>query len=215
MSQVKFGELASWEEAEVSTTNDFMNLKEGNNVVRVFTNPYQFFVAWLKDASGVNRKIRSAVENCPLVKAGHRLQTRWYIGVLDRNSGQPKVLEVSSQIFTAIKNYVSDPDWGDITQYDINIKRGPKGSQPLYTVLPKKPRPFTDEEKAQIATFRERVDIAKFTQPPTPAEVAEKLAALGGDEPPRVAVGTQTAPATGVKPTLTDEDFDFGDDDLE
>ena len=218
MSQVKYGELTSWEDAEVSTPNDFMNLKEGNNVVRVTTNPYQFFVAWVKDATGANRKIRSALENCPLVKAGHKLQTRWYIGVLDRTTSQPKVLEISSQVFTAIKNYVSDPDWGDITQYDINIKRGPKGSQPLYTVLPKKPRPLEAEEKEAIARFSERVDISKFTQPPTPEEVAQKLGVVStndeADSPPRVAVGQTTIPAAGTKPALTDEDFDFGDDEL-
>src|SRR5574342_642071 len=103
MSQIKYGELSSWDEAEVSTPNDFLNLKEGDNVVRVFTNPYQFVVAWVKDSSGASRKIRSALNNCPLVKMGHKLQTRWYVGVLDRASGQPKILEVSTQIFTAIK----------------------------------------------------------------------------------------------------------------
>lgn len=218
MSQVKYGELESWEEAEVSTQNDFMNLKEGNNVVRVFTNPYQFYVAWVKDTSGSSRKIRSAIENCPLVRAGHKLQARWYLGVIDRKSGQPKILEISTQVFTAIKNYVSDPDWGDITQYDINIKRGPKGTQPLYVVLPKPRKPMTDEEKLGIANFKERVDISKFTTPPTPEEVAEKLGVVV-DETPKVAVGHQTVPAqtgseAGVKPTLTDDDFDFGDEEL-
>lgn len=224
MSQVKYGELTSWDDADVSTPNDFMNLKEGDNVVRVFTNPYQFHVSWIKDVTGVNRKIRSALENCPLVKGGYKLQPRWYIGVLDRQSGGlPKVLEISSQVFTGIKNLISEPDWGDVSQYDVNIKRGPRGAQPLYTVLPKPRTDVTAEEKETISRFQERVNIGKFTQPPTPEEVAEKLGVVLGNMAPQVAVGTQTVtpqvvqntqPAAGVKPTLTDEDFDFGDDSL-
>lgn len=214
MSQVKYGKLSSWDEGDVSSPSDFMNLKEGDNVVRIFTAPYQFHVAWIKDASGVNRKLRSAAENCPLVRAGHKIQARWYVGAIDRTSGNPKILEISSQVYTGIRGLVSDSDWGPVEGYDINIKRGPRGSQPLYTVLPKRPRDLTSEEREMIARFQERVDIGKFTQPPTAQEVAEKLGVVTGDAPPQVAVGNQTVAATGVKPTLTDEDFDFGDDEL-
>lgn len=218
MSKVKFGELSSWEDGETgSGTNDFMNLKEGDNIVRIFTNPYQFFVAWVRDSSGANRKIRSAIDNCPLVKAGHQIRPRWYVGVLDRSSGLPKILEIPSTVFGAIKNYVNDSDYGDVKQYDLKIKRGPKGTPPaqLYTVMPKPKKPLTDEEKALIASFKERVDIAKFTKPPTAAEVAEKLGVvLGEDDTPKVAVGRQTVAAQSVaKPDIADDEFEFGDDD--
>lgn len=221
MNTVKYGELTSWDDADTNSgANDFMNLKEGDNVVRVVTNPYQFFVSWVKDQSGVNRKIRSAIENCPLVKAGYTPKPRWYVGVLDRSSGLPKILEIPSTVFNAIKNYVNDPDWGDVRQYDLNIKRGPKGTPPaqLYSVMPKRPKPLTSEEKALLAAFQERVDINKFVKPPTPEEVAEKLGVVLGDEQPKVAVGRQTVAAKGTEaPTDTDlfgDDEDlFGDDD--
>jgi hypothetical protein len=214
MPEVKYGELESWDDGDVSTPNDFMNLKEGMNQVRVFTNPYQFIVHWVKDASGVNRKIKCAVNNCPLCKKGVKTQYRWYIGVIDRTTDMAKILEISSQIYKGIKDYVSDPDWGDVKQYDINVKRGPKGSQPLYTVVGKPKKPLTADEKEMIANFKEKLEISKFTQPPTPEEVAEKLGAAS-DEPARVAVGTQTVEtsAAGVKPTINDEEFSFGDDD--
>jgi hypothetical protein len=219
MSQVKYGQLQSWSDGDVSTPNDFMNLQEGDNIVRVFTNPYQFHVAWVKDTSGANRKIRSALENCPLVKAGHKIQPRWYIGVLDRKSGQPKILEISTQVYLGIKNYFSDPNWGDVTQYDLNVKRGPKGSQPLYTVIGYPPKTLNAEDVALIERFKGRVNIEKFTVPPTPEEVAEKLGVVFGGVTPTVAVGTQhvtpsSAPAAGVQPTVSDEDFNFGDEEL-
>jgi hypothetical protein len=216
MPEVKYGELADWNEGEVSTPNDFMNLVEGNNQVRVITNPYQFIVHWVKDNSGVNRKIKCAIDNCPLCKRGIKSQYRWYIGVIDRASGdQPKVLEISSQVYKGIKDYINVPEWGDIRQYDVNIKRGPKGSQPLYTVIGMPKTPLTQVEKELIVNFRERVQIEKFTQPPTAEEVSEKIGAAH-DEPAKVAVGTQTVEtsAAGVKPTVNDEEFNFGDDEL-
>jgi len=215
MPEVKYGELPDWESGDVSSPNDFMNLAEGNNKVRVITNPYQFLVHWVKDVTGVNRKIKCAINGCPLCKKGVKTQYRWYIGVIDRVSGQPKILEISSQIYKGIKDHVSDPDWGDVRKYDINVKRGPKGSQPLYTVLgsPKKSG-LSADEKELVSNFLERIDISKFTQPPTPEEVAEKLGAAS-DEPAKMSVGTQTIEATaaGVKPTIDDEEFNFGDED--
>jgi hypothetical protein len=213
MANVRYGQLESWDDGDVSTPNDFMNLAEGSNQVRIFTKPYQFIVHWVKDASGVNRKIKCAIDSCPLCKKGVKSQCRWYVGAIDRSSGKGKILEISSQIYKGIKDYVNDPDWGDVTQYDINIKRGPANSQPLYTVIAKKPRPFTEDEKALISLFTERVQISKFTQPPTVDEVSEKIGA-SQDEPARMAVGAQKVAATGGgKPAaIDDEEFSFGDE---
>lgn len=218
MSQeVRYGELTSWDDGDVTaSSNDFLNLQEGENRVRVFTNPYQFYVAWVKDTSGANRKIRGAAKNCPLVKRGFDVKPRWFIGVLDRKSGQPKILEISSQAYKGIRNYNASEEWGDIREYDVDVHRNPKGSQPLYEIMPCKPKPLTDEEKALIERFNERVDIAKFTQPPTPQEVEEKLAEyLGSSNPtPQVKQGTVSVkPPTDASPTVSDDEFDFGDDD--
>jgi hypothetical protein len=230
MAEVKYGQLASWDDGDVSGPNDFMNLVEGNNNVRVVTNPYQFVVHWTKDASGSNRKIRCAIDNCPLCRSGVKSQTRWYIGVIDRVSGQAKILEIGSQIYKGIKDYVSSDDWGEMVKhswgeimaYDINVKRGPKGTQPLYTVMGSpKMKDITAEEVTLVEAFLERVDISKFTQPSTPEEVAEKMGASPGGNGAtpagqQYAVGTQTVTNTeaGVKPAIEDDTFDFGDEDL-
>ena len=106
--------------------------------------------------------------------------------------------------------------------YDINVKRGPKGTQPLYTVMGSpKMKDITKEEVALVEGFLERVDISKFTQPSTPEEVAEKMGASPGGNGAtpagqQYAVGTQTVTNTeaGVKPAIEDDTFDFGDEDL-
>lgn len=212
--EYKVGELSDWNEANVGS-NDFMNLTEGDNTIRIFTKPYQFYCAWVLDASGTNRKVKSAIKNCPLVKGQFKLQPRWMLGAIDRKSGLPKILEISTQIYNNIKEYNNDEAWGDVTEYDLNIKRGAKNSQPLYRVIARPKKPLTTEEKELIKQFKERVDINKFTTPPSPEQVAEQLEVMGvtGPSPaPKTSNGQQRPKKAEVKPTLSDEDFDFGDD---
>lgn len=221
MSEVKYGELADWEDGDVSGLNDFMNLTEGDNNVRIFTNPYQFSVAWIKDQTGANRKLRAAASNCPLVKSGQKVTQRWYLGVLDRDSGQAKILEISSQVYLGIKNLHTNPKWGNVKQYDINIKRNPKGSQPLYQVMPYPKEKPSSEDVSLAKAFLERVNIAQFTQPPTAEEVEKRLAEVLGTAIPNTTVTeevnkavTVSAPAEAAQPSVSDDDFDFGDDEL-
>jgi hypothetical protein len=46
--------------------------------------------------------------------------------VIDRLDGQPKIYRVSSAIYTAIRKYATDPEWGDPRGYDITITRTEK-----------------------------------------------------------------------------------------
>ena len=205
MVEIKYGQVG-WDEGVVNSGSDFMNLELGDNNVRIFTNPYQFVVHWVKDSAGVNRKIKCSLENCPLCKKGVKAQYRWYLGVLDRDGDdQAKILEVSSQIYIQIKNYVNNKKWGDVKNYDVSIKRNAPKSNPLYAVSPDPDkRALNAEEKALVKAFMERVDITKFTQPSSPEDIAEKLgfslASSSKSEDP------------ASRPVIKDSDFNFGDD---
>ena len=216
MPEVKYGQLESWEDGDVSSPNNFMQLVEGENPIRIITNPYQFIVHWFNDVTGTKRKIRCAVDDCPLCRKGDRPQCRWFIGVIDRKSNIPKILEISSQIYTGIKRYASNPKWGDVKNYDINIYRGPKNSQPLYSVTVEPKEPLSDSDKETKKSFLEKVDINKFTQPSTPEEILEKIGAPSMDSPKvRYAVGSKVVENSGgsmkqiAKPTVEDDDYDF------
>jgi hypothetical protein len=220
MAEITYGQLNSWDDGNVSGGNDFMRLEVGSNKVRVFTNPYQFIVHWVKDSSGASRKIKCAVENCPLCKKGVKTQYRWFLGVIDRKTELPMILEISSQIYSGIKGYVSNPEWGDVRMYDIDVQRGVPQTNPLYTIQPSpNKRALNESEKELAKNFLERVDISKFTQPSTPEEVDEKIGgnssgSSGGN--PQYAIGTQTVTNDGgnIKPNISAKDFNFGDDDL-
>lgn len=211
MAEVKYGKLKSWDDGSVGG-NDFVNLVQGSNKVRVFTNPYQFVVHWVNDSSGANRKIKCAIENCPLCKQGVKAQYRWYLGIIDRKTQNAGILEISTQVYLGIKNLVSNPDWGDVRRYDVDIKRGAPKTNPLYTVMPSPKTLLTDDEKACISEFLERVDIAKFTQPMTPEEIAEKLGTVIDEAAPKYAIGTETVTNTSGKPNISEDDFNFEDD---
>jgi hypothetical protein len=179
--EYKYGELENWDDVDVKTGSSYMKLELGNNVVRVITQPYQFTVCWIKDPTGVPRKVRSAlVPACPLVKRGEKLQKRWYVGVINRRTGKPEILEISSQIISALKDLASDPDWGNPKGYDVDVKRGTPGSQPLYRVIAKPQKPLSEDDKTMAAQFIKDTDFIKMTKPPTPEEVAERLVAIDG-----------------------------------
>jgi len=219
MSEIKYGELGNWNDGNVSGgSNDFMNLVEGQNQVRLFTNPYQYAVHWAKDTTGANRKIKCALEGCPLCKSGVKLQYRWFVGVIDRSDGKAKILEISSQVYQGIKLCSNIPQYGDPRGYDIIINRGPKGSQPLYSVMPTPPTPFADEEKVKIRDFKENTQLAKLTQPYSVEEVIEKMGGVPAQ--PQMTVGHQNISTVSTdapvsKPVIDDDEFNFEDDDLE
>lgn len=203
------GKLEDWGDADLGG-NDFMRLEEGSNPVRVFTSPYQFYTVWTKDATGKQRKIRSALKNCPLVARGEKPQARWYIGVLNRKAGgKPSILEIGPQIFKQIKNLRDKAAWGDPRGYDLDIERRPRGEQPLYVVAPEPKSAVTEEEKAAIGEFKARVDLEKMTEAPTPEEVREML---GESEPApsqsSVDNDFDDFETTGSTSTV-DDDFDF------
>jgi len=168
------GELDDWGDADLGG-NDFMKLEEGSNIVRVATKPYQFYTVWTEDATGKQRKIRSAVENCPLVQRGEKPSARWYVGVVSRKTGKPSILEIGPQIYKQVLGLRKKEAWGDPRAYDLDIERQPKGSQPLYIVSPLPKSGLTADEKGALREFLSRVDLVKMSAAPTAEEVREQL----------------------------------------
>lgn len=180
MAQITVGEV-DWEtvvSGENRGASDFMQLKQGDNRGRVLSNPQQFAVHWVVDETGKKRKVNCAADGCPVCQRagdGDKPQARWLIKFFNREEGAVKLLEISSQTLNGIKELVMSPDWGAVTEYDINIRRGAPNAKPLYTVIPGRRVPLTADEKAALVGFNERVDLSKFITPPTPEAVAEKL----------------------------------------
>tara|TARA_B100000579_G_C22832476_1_gene856789 strand:+ start:1346 stop:1963 length:618 start_codon:yes stop_codon:yes gene_type:complete len=204
MSKIVFGEV-DWNSGDTGAPkNDYMRLEEGENVVRIMGNPTQFYIHWLTTSDGSKKKVVSPIDSMSLVSrledAGFRRQTRWIVKVLDRGDDSFKVLEVGSQIYNGIRALFNNPKWGKVTDYDLSIVRGPKGSQPLYSVQPNPKEKIDPALKGKFVEFNSRVDISKMTKP---AEAATVCELLGWD----ASQFTQGKSDDG----FTDEDFDFDD----
>lgn len=200
MSGMVFGEV-DWNAADSGTTkSNFMRLEEGENTVRVMGNPVQFYIHWVVAPDGSRRKLNSPVDNPELVRrledSGFKRQARWLVKVLDRTDDEFRVLEVGPQIYNGIKSLYNNSRWGKVTQYDLTINKGPKGTQPLYGVTPNPKEALSSDFKDKFVQFNDRVDLEKVIAPSTSAEVCDIM----GWSDTSAAVSSNTA---------SDDDFDF------
>lgn len=183
---MQFGEV-NWDDAAGATGSTspripFLIMKDpGDYQVRVVSKPFVYYHHWINDITGAQKKVNCTADiaTCPICKAGtkeSKAKPHWLFKVISRLESDKQgkvvvnVLDCGSQILTAIADYNKDPNWGSIIQYDITIKRGQKGKNPLYTVHPLPKVPLTAEEKEAIkATIAEEsetyIDLQKIGQP--------------------------------------------------
>jgi hypothetical protein len=195
-----FGEV-DWNSADSGTTkSNFMRLEEGENLVRVMGNPVQFYIHWVVTPDGSRRKVNSPVDSPELIRrledAGFKRQARWLVKVLDRTDDEFRVLEVGPQIYNGIKSLYNNSRWGKVTQYDLSINKGPKGTQPLYGVTPNPKEALSGDFKTKFVEFNDRVDVDKVITPAAASEVCEVM-------------GWSVSEATAVSEAASDEDFNF------
>ena len=200
MSSMVFGEV-DWNSADSGTKSDFLRLEEGENTVRVMGNPVQFYIHWVATPDGSKRKVNSPVDSPELVRrledSGFRRQPRWLIKVLDRTDDEFRILEVGPQIYNGVKALYNNSRWGKVTAYDVTISKGPKGSQPLYSVTPNPKEPLSSDFKARFVDFNDRVNVEKLISPSSATEVCEVMG-----------WSLESGSDTSVE-TATDDDFDF------
>jgi hypothetical protein len=200
------GKLDNWTDGDIGG-NDFMNLEEGVNQVRIVSQPYQFHIHWTNDATGTKRKIRCAGENCPLCLNGEKSSARWYVAVINRKTNRPAVLELGPQIFKQILGLSKKDKWGEPTKYDIDIERQPKGSQPLYVVSPNPKELLSEQDVAMVNEFKTSIDLKKMVAFPTPDEVREKLGLSKSTK--TVSNDFDDTPKENSKAKSSDDDDDF------
>lgn len=186
-SDIQFG-VTSWESAEVGSTNKsnkdlFVRLESGSNVVRIVTKPFEYLVHRYKvedSDPGYGERVMSSIfhGSDPLVDMGLNPKRRWLTGVIDRKTQSYKILDMSPAIFKQVQANVRDEDWGDPSQYDVNIvvdkDGGPNG---YYTVLAKPKKPLSPED-LEIKADADLDDLKRRCTPPTPEQVQTRIDAI-------------------------------------
>lgn len=223
----------------------FLDMKDFNKSYKmrvVSDNPMMYHCHWVTSHEGRNVKVNCTLtKDCPVVDqntktrcGGTSSQARYYIKVLDRSDGQIKVLDIGTQIFKQIVDLHLDDEWGHSKHYDITIKKGAKGDNPLYSVIPGVKKPLSEDEAELVRASSDPTDESfidlESRCKPLSADVINKIL-TGQDLEPKARAGRtapqsqpQPQPARTTKPTPTptpttssksdeDEDMiDWGDD---
>lgn len=196
----------------------FLRLVPGSNVIRVLTEPYQYYQHRYKlDANerGFGHRIPCSAKNgaCAVCAKGDKPKRRWYLGVIDRKTQTYKILDVSLAVLSDIQTYSQDSDWGDPIGYDFDIVVNPNGGATgYYKAVAKPAKPLS----ANDLLLKEQVDIADLERrctPPEPSKVDERLAALmteflNGSAP----ASNTSAPVSFAKPAPSAPKMAVGDD---
>jgi len=132
-------------EAPKSQSN-YLKLEEGQNKFRIISSAIVGYEYWTEDNKPV--RMTKYPENKPTdMRADSKIKHFWAFGVIDREDGAIKILELTQvSIMKAIKVLVDSEDWGDPKGYDFNITRTGKGIETEYTCQPSPHKMLTPEE---------------------------------------------------------------------
>jgi hypothetical protein len=107
-----------------------------------------------------------------------KVKEKHIIHVLDRATGEVKLLDKGNGIFKKLKKLALDPEYGDLREYDVTIvMSGDKNDFTTieYDVTPARSNtPLTDAEKALYE--EKKIDLKKFKSPDMTPEQALAIA---------------------------------------
>ena len=198
--------------------DSFLALKEGSQYIRILPwrdEDKEFYAETkihrvkLADVNPKNfhcRKIHG--EKCPLCDLYYSLwktgvkddedlarkikpRARYYMNVIDRETGKVKILSVGIMLFQKILNTILDEDYGDITDvkngHDFKIIKIMEGQFPKYDQSQARPKPSEAGSKAEVAEWMDSLhdvhglvkleeydDVVNITEEITPPSMKAK-----------------------------------------
>lgn len=144
---------------KLKTEKPYVNLSklpEGEHKFRIVQRPIAGWIDW-KD----KKPYRYRPENKPAASFDPAVPMKpfWALHVWDYSKEGLFVMEITqNSIRKALENYALNEDWGDLTSYDIKIKKEGSGKDTAYTVIPIPPKPVSDKIKKATETTRIRLE---------------------------------------------------------
>ncbi len=163
------------EQKKINYKELFIALQEGDNLLRfVDLHAKKIGTHWVDDAQGKKRSVKCPVTGCPCCIRNVPVQYKTFMKVVDK-LGVLRVFEFGPQVDKQLKSKVKELKEEDsnatLTQRDIIIERGPKGSNPLYNVrlakVNAKPTGFElmRQQAIQEAIEKDDIDLAQVVVP--------------------------------------------------
>lgn len=127
-----------WTEDRPKANSIYLKLtdKGQKEKIRIVSKPVMFTKVYTNDDGTEDKSYRYAV------KVIHRN--------METKTNEVKGFEFGGMIFDHIQSFFKDGDYGNPTGYDLEITRTEEKGK-YYTVIPKPPKPLTEEEKELVA----------------------------------------------------------------
>lgn len=131
-------------------------LTEGEHRFRIVQRPIGGWIDW-KD----NKPHRFKPDAKPKVSfdAAKPMKPFWALHVWDYEREGLFILDITqNSIRKTLEDLALNEDWGDLTSFDIKIKKEGSGIDTEYKVIPVPPRPMNGEIKAAVALSKVRLE---------------------------------------------------------
>jgi len=128
-----------------SSSDNFMNIKEGETRFRILSLPVTGYEEW----EG-NKPLRYTVDNKPPKPLDKDKPLKPFLSfvVWDYGTEMIRILTVKqATVIKPIQMLATDADWGDPSQYDIKVIKKGEGKETKYIVNPVAPKPLSEEIK--------------------------------------------------------------------
>lgn len=143
-------------------SGNFMKLQPGENKIRIVSKTFNFKKHGFKDANGKYSSKICSGEGCEFCAEGNVPKNRYAWTIIDRketdDSKKVKILEVGWSIYAQLLSYAKDEEYGDLTTYDVKVKKTGEGLDTEYQVVASpKTSELTAEEQQLVVEAK--VDI--------------------------------------------------------
>lgn len=162
----------------------FLRLSPGSNLIRILTEPFQYFqhkYKFFEGEKGFGHRIACSAPNgsCIVCEQGDKPKKRWFLGVIERKTNTYKILDINWSVLSDINTYANDDDWGDPSEYDFDIVVNPQGGpQHYYKAVAKPKKPLSASDLAIKEKDVNLAELERKCQPPEPAKTTERFLML-------------------------------------
>lgn len=215
--------MGDWDRKPKAAPGVWLKLKAKDEQVRIriAASPYREVQIWPEEkGQRIDAKIVNSFTPGQWISVMRNpdwnVSELYHLMVIDRADGQAKIFQASGAIYGKIREYATNPEWGNPTNYDITIKRTEKpGSYYDITPSPNKSDLLINELNLIDAIKDKLPESALLASEAQPDDIDENVPPEPLPwEPAAYQQGLTSNPIPQVQPTLPNDDIvitDLGD----
>lgn len=138
------------------TPSNYMKLEDGQNKLRIMSEPVMGFLYWNRDNKPVRVTMNERPEGRPEdMRDDDKIKHFWALIVWNYAEKRLQILELTqASIQGPIEDLAANADWGDPREYDITITKTGQKLDTEYSVMPSPARPVPDEARQAFSVTK-------------------------------------------------------------